>query len=80
MEKKFIYSLLALFIAGSLSAGCSKEGLGGAAAGALGTGAAYEYQAKRQMDKLEDDYNAGRIDKEEYERRKDQIGRGSIIY
>jgi hypothetical protein len=58
--------------------GC--EFLGGAATGALATGAGYEYSAKRQMDRLEDDLRAGRISREEYRDRKAQIERGSVIY
>jgi hypothetical protein len=58
--------------------GC--EFLGGAAAGALATGGGYEYSAKRQMDRLEEDYRNKRISREEYEDRKKQIERGSIIY
>ena len=54
--------------------------LGGAATGALATGAGYEIQAKRQMDKLEDDLRHERISRSEYEARKQQIEKGSIIY
>jgi hypothetical protein len=54
--------------------------MGGAAVGALGTGAAYEYNAHSQMSKLEDDYKAERISRGEYESRKSQIEKGSIIY
>jgi hypothetical protein len=54
--------------------------LGGAAAGSLATGAAYEINAKRQMDKLEDDFKSERISRREYESRKKQIEAGSIIY
>jgi hypothetical protein len=54
--------------------------LGGAATGALATGAGYEINAKRQMDKLEDDYRSERISRREYENRKSQIESGSIIY
>jgi hypothetical protein len=32
------------------------------------------------MNKLEDDYRSGRIDRREYEVRKSQIEKGSIIY
>jgi hypothetical protein len=53
---------------------------GGAAVGAAGAGAAYEYSAKQQLDRLEKDYKAGNITKEEYESRKRQIEEGSIIY
>jgi len=54
--------------------------LGGAAVGAAGTGAGYEIQAKRQMDKLEEDYKNEKISKREYEARKAEIERSSIIY
>jgi hypothetical protein len=72
-------TLAALFLVGSLAlGGC--EFVAGAATGALATGAGYEINAKRQMDRLEDDYRHERISRREYERRKDQIERGSIIY
>jgi len=68
-----------LYLLGSLAlSGC--EFAAGAATGALTTGAGYEINAKRQMDRLEDDYRRERISRREYERRKDQIERGSIIY
>jgi len=54
--------------------------LGGAAVGALGTGAAYEVHNKSQMDRLEDDYRSERISRREYEARKKQIEAGSVIY
>jgi hypothetical protein len=54
--------------------------LGGAAVGALGTSAGYEINAKSKMDQLEDDYKAERISRREYEARKSQIEKGSIIY
>jgi len=58
--------------------GC--EFLAGAAVGGLATGAGYEINAKRQMDRLEDDYRSERISRREYESRKAQIERGSIVY
>lgn len=58
--------------------GC--EFVAGAATGALATGAGYEINAHRQMDRLEDDYRRERISRREYERRRDQIERGSILY
>jgi hypothetical protein len=58
--------------------GC--EFIGGAAVGAGATGAGYEYQAHRQMQRLEDDYKNKKISREEYEDRKKQIEKGSIIY
>lgn len=53
---------------------------GGAAAGSLATGAAYEINAKRQMDRLEEDFKNERISRREYEERKRQIEKGSLIY
>ena len=58
--------------------GC--EFLAGAGTGVLATGAGYEIQAKRQMDKLEEDFRNERISRREYEARKAQIEAGSIIY
>jgi hypothetical protein len=54
--------------------------LAGAATGAVATGAGYEIQAKRQMDRLNDDYREERISRREFETRKQQIEQGSIIY
>jgi hypothetical protein len=48
--------------------------------GGAATGAGYEFNAKRQMDRLEDDYRSERISRREYESRKSQIESGSIIY
>lgn len=70
--------VLAIMIVGLTQWGC--QFLGGAATGALATGAGYEIQAKRQMDRLEDDFKSRRISREEYESRKRQIESGSIIY
>lgn len=72
-------SALIMFAAATIQ-GCSKEMIGGAAAGAAGVGAAYEYQNKKQMDRLEEDFKAGNITKEEYLKRKEDIKSGSIIY
>jgi hypothetical protein len=76
--KKTLYTLVML--AGLAQWGCSPEFWGGAAVGALGAGGGYEYNAKRQMDRLDDDRKSGRISRDEYEDRKRQIERGSIIY
>jgi hypothetical protein len=73
--KKLVVLLL---LAGMTQSGCAF--LGGAATGVLATGAGYEINAKRQMDKLEDDYRSERISREEYEQRKRQIESGSIVY
>jgi hypothetical protein len=74
-------AIFAILVSGSLmQMGCSPQFWGGTALGALGAGGGYEYNNKRQMDKLEDDYRAGRMSREEYQDRKQQIERGSIIY
>jgi hypothetical protein len=71
--------MLVLLILASVSQwGC--QFLGGAATGALATGAGYEYQAHRQRERLDDDVRSGRISREEYRDRKQQIERGSLIY
>jgi hypothetical protein len=72
-------TIATMLLLGSLAmGGC--EFAAGAATGALATGAGYEINAKRQMDRLEEDYRRERISRREYERRKEQIERGSIIY
>ena len=63
---------------GLTQSGCAF--LGGAAIGTLATGAGYEINAHHQMDKLEDDYRNERISRREYEERKAQIEKGSIVY
>jgi hypothetical protein len=74
--KKVILAIALGF--GLVQSGCAF--LGGAAAGSLATGAGYEINAHQQMEKLEDDYRNERISRREYEERKAQIERGSIVY
>ena len=75
--KKYLALFMLIGMAVSQSA-C--EFVGGAAAGALASGAGYEYQAKRQMDRLDEDLRNEKISRREYEARRQQIERGSIIY
>jgi hypothetical protein len=72
VKKKKLMLVFALWIGVSQSA-CAF--LGGAA-----TGADYEINARGEMNKLDDDYKAERISRAEYQARKSQIGKGSIIY
>jgi hypothetical protein len=62
--------------------GCSTKS-GSAAAGAIGGaaagGGAYEYRLNQELKRIEEDYKAGRIDQKEYEIRKDQIQRLSLL-
>lgn len=76
MKKKIMILLLPAF----LLTGCSGAFWGGTGAGAGGTGAAYEINAKRQLDRIKSDLNAGKIDQREYDIRKDQIQRMSLVY
>ena len=70
--------LLLLILVAMTQPSCSF--LGGATTGAVATGAGYEIQAKRQIDRLDDDFKNRRISREEYEDRRQQIQKGSIIY
>jgi hypothetical protein len=77
VEMKKLMLVLVLMVALGQS-GCAF--LGGAAVGALGTSGGYEYNAHTKMNQLEDDYKAERISRKEYEARKSQIEKGSILY
>ena len=74
--KKLMLALVLLMGLGQ--SGCAF--LGGAAVGALGTSAGYEINAHSKMNQLEDDYKAERISRREYESRKSQLEKGSLIY
>jgi len=74
--KKLMLALVLMVGVGQ--SGCAF--LGGAAVGALGTSAGYEINAHSKMNQLEDDYKAERISRREYEARKSQLEKGSIVY
>ncbi len=76
MKKSML--LLAVLLIGASQSGCAF--LGGAALGTLATGSGYEINAHSQTDKLENDYKAERISRAEYESRKSQIEKGSVLY
>ena len=78
MKKTMICGLMGLALATALC-GCGSF-WGGMAGGAVGTGAGYELSARNQMKVLDADLKAGRIDEKEYDIRKDQIERGSLVY
>jgi hypothetical protein len=78
--KKISFLFLCLSLAVAVT-GCSSVG-GGLLGGLLGAGAAgggYEYNLKRQKDRVEEEFKAGKIDQKEYEIRKDQIVRDSVL-
>ena len=70
--------LLIVLLIGVSQSGCAF--LGGAAIGALGTGAGYEINAHSKMNDLDADYKAERISRSEYLARKSQLEKGSIVY
>jgi len=73
-----IFFVLSLMFA----SGCeSKSGTAilGAAGGAVAAGGGYEYVSNREMKKIEQDLKDGKIDQREYDIRKDQIQRMSIM-
>ncbi len=77
---KAINLLIMTLLAATLAiSGCSRQAAGGAAVGAIGVGGVYEYQAHRAMQELEQERAAGAITEEEYERRKREIERRSIL-
>lgn len=75
------FSILVSCISLVALTGCSPVG-GGLLGGVIGAGAAgggYEYHLKRQKDRVEEDFKGGKIDQKEYEIRKDQIIRDSLL-
>lgn len=58
--------------------GWGSAGLG-AAGGAVAAGGSYEYVSNREMKRIEQDYKDGKMDQKEYEARKDQIQRMSLL-
>ena len=70
---------LAIVILAITLTGCSSSFWGGAGAGVLGTGAGYEIQAQRQLDSLNADLKSGKITQQEYDIRRDQIEKGSLL-
>jgi uncharacterized membrane protein len=74
MNVKLVLAVLLSFAA--MTACSTREVVSGAAGGAGG----YELANKRAMDQLEEDYQAGRITQDEYERRKEEIEGRSAVY
>jgi len=78
---KPVYPIVALLGVATLAAsGCTTREVASGAAGAAAAGGAYEYQHKQALEELKEDYEEGRISREEYERRKEAIEDRSVIY
>ena len=73
------FMLALVLIAGLGLMSCSGKFIGGTAVGVLGAGAGYEYNAKKELGRIKEELEAGRMSQEEYEIRKDQIERMSVI-
>jgi len=70
-------ALVALLVGGLSVGACSTREVAGTAAGGA---AGYEYSNKRAMDQLTEDYRSGRITKDEYDKRKNEIEGRSAVY
>jgi hypothetical protein len=66
----------AVALAGPLT-GC--EALIGGGVGAAGSAGGYEYHLNQEKQRVENDYKAGKIQKQEYDTRLDQIRRDSLL-
>ncbi|MFN2309008.1 MAG: hypothetical protein ABR553_04640 [Gammaproteobacteria bacterium] len=76
MRREANATLAAVVVLAGMSGCSTREMATGAAVG----GAAYEYSNKRAMDDLKKEYESGRLTREEYERRKKEIGDRSVVY
>ena len=78
--KKF--TCVTVVVCALVFAGCSSN-WGSAGLGAVGGAAAsaggYEYHLKKQKERVEKEFKDGTIDEREYEIRKDQIERDSLL-
>ncbi len=80
--KKILLTVIVVLFMSLICGGCESSwgsaGLG-AAGGAVAAGGSYEYVSNREMKRIEDEYKNGTIDRREYEIRKDQIQRMSLL-
>lgn len=73
-----IFLVMGLLLIVGCDSSWGSAGLG-AAGGAVATGGGYEYVINREMTRIEDAVKAGEMDQREYEIRKDQIERMSLL-
>ncbi len=79
MKKIVMFGIiLAFFITSGCESKMGSAGLG-AVGGAVAGAGGYEYHLKRQMDRVEQDFKDGKMEVQEYDIRKDQIKRDSLI-
>ncbi len=80
--KKSIVTIASLLVLAMPLASCSTKtgsAVGGALGGAAAGGGTYEYRINEEMKRLDSDYKAGKMDKKEYDARKDELHRMSLI-
>lgn len=70
--------VLSIIFAGGCESKWGTAGLG-AAGGAVAAGGGYEYKANQEMKRIDQDLKDGKIDQREYDIRKDQIQRMSVL-
>ena len=59
---------------------CSRQAVVGGAAVGAAAGGVYEYSNKKALENLKDDYEDGKISREESRRRKKEIEDRSLVY
>lgn len=73
-------SVMSIILALMISiVGCASKA-GNVALGAGAAGGAYEYSNKRQIDNLDKDLKEGKISQAEYDRRRKEIEKRSVVY
>lgn len=80
--KRITFSLLTTLVLLTSAFGCATKtgsAVAGAAGGVAAGGGAYEYRINSEMNRLNDDLKAGKIDQKEYDIRKDELQRLSIL-
>ncbi len=79
MKSTLLLIMTLFFLTGTGCATKTESAAAGAIGGAAAGGGAYEYRLHQELKRIEDDYNAKKIDQKEYEIRKDEIQRMLLI-
>ena len=82
MKRLKLFTLTSLLLFAMAITGCESSwgsaGLGAAGGAAAGAGS-YEYKANKEMDRIDEAFKKGEMDQREYDIRKDQIRRMSLL-
>ncbi len=81
MKRSVLAAAAIAMLALPISSCATKTGsaVGGAVGGAAVGGGTYEYRINEEMKRLDADFKAGKMDKKEYDIRKDELHRMSFI-